>query len=201
MRGIAALLMALALAVAPAQARERISVASIGFEIVAPDGWQRISGEEAFAHHDRIELDSPEFQAQLRRRGSLPVISLRRHPAPRAGPIPVINVGFRSRAPFPGETALQIVERVVRIGPRSFNDWRALEGPRAFPIAGRAGAHARVAFTQTVDGVRVPSISEYWIVLRGDYFFFVAVGYGPDEPAATRAEILVAIASIVIASR
>jgi hypothetical protein len=56
----------------------------------------------------------------------------------------------------------------------------------------------RVAYTIGRDGLMARGISEYWIVVRGAYYFSFSCGYSPNDPPETRAAILGAIESVRI---
>jgi hypothetical protein len=183
----------------PASAGERIYVPALGFEIEAPEGWQQISGEEAYAHHGRVRLDDAELQRLMGARSQLPVLSLRRIVPRGASIIPTLNVSIRPQAVFAGDDPVQVMERTVRVASRAFADLEVLDAPQPTVIAGLSGARLRFAYTLTMDGRSVASISEFWIVSRGDHYIYMAVGYAADEPASTREAILAAVRSVTIA--
>jgi hypothetical protein len=197
MRWLLSLLAAALLIAAPARAGERISVDGLGFAITAPDHWQRVPVDQALAHLREVRVDNDELQRQLSQTRA-PIVALRKYPLTHEGPIPILNVGFRAAGSLAGETPIQILEHTVRVARRAFPDLEVLEAPSAVTISGFPGAHLRVVFTQTQRDMPWRNISDYWVVPRGDYYFFVSTGYSPDEPAITREEILAAVASIVI---
>ncbi len=183
----------------PAHAEERVNLPELGFSVTAPDGWQRISGEQVFAHLRNIRLDREEFQRQLAE-GSEPIVSLRKNASDRSGLIPILNIGFRPAGALAGQTPVQILDGTARVGRQAFNDFEILEGPTQVRVSGLPGAHVRVSYTQTQQGLRLPSISEYWIIPRGAYHFFISAGYAHGENDVTRREIQALVESITIDS-
>jgi hypothetical protein len=200
MRWLCALLAVAALAPAPAQAQaqaqagERISLPRLGIAMTVPDGWQRISPEEAIAHI----ADTSTVRAAYRRevgRAGLPAIALRKAPlAEYAGPVPILNVLFQELVV--DRTAMEVMQRTARVSRRAIAGLEILEAPHAVRISGRPGAHMRVAYTTEQGGIAARGISEYWVVVRGGFYFAFTSGYSPDEPPATRAAIHAAVASV-----
>lgn len=195
MRWLGPLLLAMvALAPAPARAGERISLNGLGIALTAPDGWQRISAEEAVAHLPDIRVGSAEYRREVSRIPR-PIIALRKAPpAQYAGPVPILNVLFSELVV--DRTPMQVLERTVRVSRRALGDVQILQAPHRVRVSGLPAAHMRVAYSVEQRGIRVRGISEYWVVVRGGYYFAFSSGYGPDEPAATRAAILAAIESV-----
>jgi hypothetical protein len=91
---------------------------------------------------------------------------------------------------------MEVMERTARVGRRGLPGMEILEAPHPVRVSGRPAAHMRVAYPVKQRGIRVRGISEYWVVVRGGFYFAFTSGYGPDEPPATRAAILAAIESV-----
>lgn len=182
----------------PARAEERVDLPELGISVTAPDGWQRISGDRALAHLRDIRLEREEFQKRLAQ-GSEPIVSLRKR-WDRGGLVPIVNFGFNPIAGLGGRTPVQFLERTAEVASQALGDFEILEAPREVRVSGLPAAHMRIAYTQTQQEVRRPSISEYWIIPRGAYYFFIGTGYADREDAVTRREIKSIIDSIAIES-
>jgi hypothetical protein len=196
MRWLSALLALAASAAAPARAGERISLPRLGIALTAPDGWERISPEEAVANLPQTGRDRAGYQREISRIRR-PIIALRRTASAQPGmPMPILNVLFNQL--IADRTALEVLQRTARVSRGALADLRFLDPPHSVRISGLPAAHMRIAYRLEQGGDRISGISEYWVVVRGGYFFSFSAGYGPDEPRATRAAIQAAIDGVRI---
>jgi hypothetical protein len=164
-----------------------------------PDGWRRISAEEDSENLNRVRYGSPEFQQAVARRSHLPIVVFHKYPSDHPGVNPTLKILFMPMQPF--RTTADLLSAVLRISREGFPDFALVEPPTEVIVSGLPALHARVTYTMQIDGGALPTISEIWLVQRGDYVFSIGIGYSPDEPAATRAEFRAAVAGIVIADR
>jgi hypothetical protein len=195
-----AALVALAAPAAPAWAQtgERNEAGTVGISIALPRGWSR--APEGAATRSLLALDrkSPEFQRALESNQLEPLIVIGKFPSPAGTSVPSIKIQYMA-FPLRDFPLIDLAARSIDSVRDGYGvEVTVLEPPAMTTIGGLPAAHRSVSFSVTRDGVVYPTVSEFWVVRRGNYLFLIGANYDPAVAAATRAEIRAAIASIEI---
>lgn len=192
--GLTAALLAVA-APAMAAAGERIAAPVGGISIEKPAGWSMLPPDATLRNIKEIDFDTPLRPANA------PLITLTKYPLSHPGIIPTIKVQYHY---FPGATALGpegVAKLMIGDLRRSLGDLTVVDEPAAIQVSAMPAAHARVSYTLRRGKESLGSITELWVVNRGNGFFVIGAGYAPDEPAVSLSEINAALASVRIAAR
>jgi hypothetical protein len=182
----------------PAFAQERVTAPIGGISIEKPGGWRIVPPSEAVANLGKIEFATPEQRARVVGDDPGPLITFLKYPDTHPGIIPTIKVNYRPAPGIGRVGAKGILNAMIETLRTGFGAAQILDAPTDVMLAGQPAAHMRVAFTINANGDSLPTISEMWVIPRGNYMLVIGVAYADDEPAATHAEILAAIASVRI---
>lgn len=192
-------LIALMWSAAPAIAQERVTAPAGGLSIEKPKGWMVTPPDASIANTRGLQYDSPEFRSLIERVNA-PFITMVKYPIDRAGINPTIKVNYLLLpATLRDDSSVELLTKIIDTLRMGFGDIRFLQPPAPMKVAGTQGAHARIVFmVKGSAGTPYQTISEVWIVRRGDYLITLGVSYSPDEPAATVEEIEAAVQSFRI---
>ena len=99
-------------------------------------------------------------------------------------PQPVITAVVARLDPSTSKDPVELLERMTRLGPMGFADYRLVDKPAPTQFGGRPAAYCRATYTlKTRDGGSFPVSFETWQVIRGEYYFLVgAVSSEPEDP-------------------
>jgi hypothetical protein len=178
-------------------AQEVLSNPTLGVSATNQPGWKAISDAQRRALMGSTELKQPglkELVATLMSKPFLIFTKLRDAP-----PQPIITAVVAHIDASAPDDPVALLERMTRLGPMAFADYRLVDKPGPVQIGGRKGAYCRATYTlKTRGGGSYPVSFETWQVIRGDYYFLIgAVSAQPEDPQ-TAGEIQRIINSIKI---
>lgn len=178
---------------------ERIYAPVGGISIEKPDGWYLIPPDESLRNLKALDFEDPRVQQSL----TAALITLTRdHPDNVAGIIPTITIKYAAYPRIRERGAMGVTEDLIAAMRTAYSDFRVVEAPRPYSVAGHAGARALVVFTVRSQGGMESCEGELIIIPRGTIgVYSLALFWKAGEGAQTRAAFDAALASVRIDSK
>lgn len=190
----------LCLATAPALADTNLySNPTVGLRISKPESWQFVSAQQNLENLRRTELKDSEFHQAMLKHANAPLVVMMKYPEPYEDLNPSLKISVRPMGQLKGVDPKELVSVLLQNFKQVFKDFEVLQPPMDTELAGLSGAYMEVSYSLVVPEVgEYPTLSQLWILPRGDYFFMVGAGTRVDEQTGTRQEIAGILQSLSI---
>lgn len=163
---------------------------TVGFKLTKPEEWQFITAEENIENLKKVKMNDTEFHQMMIKYSTAPLVALTKYPEPFDDLNPSFKVNIKPLAGLKGASSKQFLEAMASQFQKMFQDFQIDQEPTDIEVAGLKGSYMRIKYTMAIpDGRTFPTMSELWIIPRGEYFFMIGAGTRQDEKTGTRKEI------------
>ena len=174
---------------AAAPAEEVVTIPTLGLSVARPRDWYTVSAEENARNLRGVEMDDRELQELVIRHAAVPIVAFSKYREPYDDVNPSFKINVRRSGALAGRPATDILSGALPTLSRAFADMKLLEGPVETKVAGHPAAYTRLGYTMRAGNKAFPTVSEFWVVPRGEIFFMLGTGTRRDERNGTRAEV------------
>lgn len=173
---------------------------TVGLKITKPADWQFATVQQHMDNLNRVYANDKQMQEALTKYATAPLAVIYKYPEPYPDLNPSFKINIRPLGPFKGKDSKEIIRAILPSFEKMFKDYALLGPVSDVTVSGLKGAYVRIGYTLEVpDGSSFPTVSELWIVPRGDFFFMMGAGIRKDEKTGSHAEIKKILDSVVIA--
>ncbi len=173
--------------------RDRSNVfvnSTVGFEIIKPDDWYFTTAGKIMEQTQAVKFNEEEYHMTMKKYATMPLVSMTKFLEPYKDLNPSINIYILPLGNFKGAQPVELIALVSPQFRKSLKDFKLVQPPMEVEISGIRSAYARINnLEQAANGSMISTISELWIVPRGDYFFVIGTGIRQDERNSSLAEI------------
>lgn len=166
---------------------------TLGISVTRPAGWHTLTAAANAENLERMELPS-DFKSALVRYARVPLFAFSKYPEPHDDLNPSFRITVREAGMDQNRSSREILDAVLPPIAASLNG--AVKKVQDVQVDGLPSAYARLKYVLKSGGNEYPTVSEFWIVPRGSYFFIFGAGTRQDEGNGTRAEIASIVESV-----
>lgn len=182
---------------ANAEDKNKYSNPTVGISLSKPEGWQFATADEVAENLKRTKLSDEDFQKQMEKYATAPLVALVKHPEPFDDLNPSFKVNIKHLGNLPPKDPKKILSLITTQFPKLFKDYQIVTAPTETKISGLVAAYAKIHYSLEIpDGRSFPTCSELWIVPRGSYFFMIGAGTRQDESTGKRGEVQAILKSL-----
>jgi hypothetical protein len=163
---------------------------TVGFSVTKPDSWQFLTVEQNLENLKRMQLNDEQFREVMVKYSTAPLVAMMKYPEPYDDLNPSLKVNVKPLGNLKGMDPKGIINLVSAPLKSVFKDFEITVPPMDTTVSGLRAGYAQFNYSLAIpDGRSFPTVSELWIVPRGEYFFIIGAGTRQDEKTGTRAEI------------
>lgn len=170
-----------------------------GFKVTKPASWLFVLAQDNLNNLGQVELNDAEFKQLMLKYATAPLVAMMKHPEPFDDLNPSFKVNIKPLGLLQGTDPKQLLGMFLPQFEKLFKDFKLDQAPMDTTVAGLNAGYMRIRYTLMIpDGRGFPTLSEMWIVPKGDYFYLMGAGTRQDEATGSRAEIRQIVESVVI---
>jgi hypothetical protein len=155
--------------------------------------------DQVAANRAQAQLKDKEFQEQMKKRASAPLVVVMKHPEPHDDLNPSVQVIVRPLGELQGKSATALMEIIVPTLSRVMANFETVQPIQETKVGGLPAAYTKAKYmVKNQEGAEFKTLTRMWVVPRGAFLFMISMSGPQDGPDVSESEFKVILDSIKI---